>query len=75
MGDIPIFVAHDSAEVWANPHLFLLDQRTLSAQGHELGFATHVLAPVLMTRRLKPLLSSTSTMPHWPFSRSRYARP
>jgi len=25
MGDIPIFVAHDSADVWANPHLFHLD--------------------------------------------------
>jgi 4-alpha-glucanotransferase len=24
-GDIPIFVAHDSAEVWANPQLFKLD--------------------------------------------------
>lgn len=40
----------------------LLGERTLSAQGHELGFATHVLAPFLMTRRLKPLLSSTSTL-------------
>jgi 4-alpha-glucanotransferase len=26
IGDIPIFVAYDSAEVWANPHLFLLDR-------------------------------------------------
>ena len=25
VGDIPIFVSHDSAEVWANPHLFQLD--------------------------------------------------
>jgi len=25
-GDIPIFVAYDSADVWANPHLFLLDK-------------------------------------------------
>jgi 4-alpha-glucanotransferase len=25
MGDIPIFVAHDSAEVWAHPDLFRLD--------------------------------------------------
>jgi len=25
MGDIPIFVAFDSADVWANPHLFHLD--------------------------------------------------
>ncbi len=24
-GDMPIFVAHDSAEVWANPELFFLD--------------------------------------------------
>ena len=26
IGDIPIFVAHDSADVWANPHLFYLDE-------------------------------------------------
>jgi 4-alpha-glucanotransferase len=25
MGDLPIFVAHDSADVWAQPHLFLMD--------------------------------------------------
>lgn len=25
MGDIPIFVAHDSADAWANPHLFYLE--------------------------------------------------
>jgi 4-alpha-glucanotransferase len=25
MGDVPIYVAHDSADVWANPHLFHLD--------------------------------------------------
>ncbi len=27
MGDIPIYVAHDSADVWANPDLFFLDER------------------------------------------------
>ncbi len=27
MGDIPIYVAHDSADVWAHPHLFHLDER------------------------------------------------
>ena len=27
IGDIPIFVAHDSADVWARPDLFFLDQR------------------------------------------------
>ena len=27
IGDIPIFVAHDSAEVWAHPELFNLDQQ------------------------------------------------
>jgi 4-alpha-glucanotransferase len=27
IGDIPIFVAHDSADVWAQPHLFKLDER------------------------------------------------
>ncbi len=26
-GDIPIFVAYDSAEVWAKPHLFRLDEQ------------------------------------------------
>jgi 4-alpha-glucanotransferase len=26
MGDIPIFVSHDSADVWANPHLYQLDR-------------------------------------------------
>jgi 4-alpha-glucanotransferase len=27
IGDIPIFVAHDSADVWANRELYLLDER------------------------------------------------
>ena len=27
IGDVPIYVAHDSADVWANPQFFLLDQR------------------------------------------------
>ena len=27
VGDIPVFVAHDSADVWANQHLFKLDER------------------------------------------------
>jgi 4-alpha-glucanotransferase len=27
IGDMPIFVAADSADVWSNPHLFLLDER------------------------------------------------
>ncbi|HEX9023531.1 MAG TPA: 4-alpha-glucanotransferase [Geobacteraceae bacterium] len=27
VGDLPIFVAFDSADVWANPHLFHLDER------------------------------------------------
>jgi 4-alpha-glucanotransferase len=27
MGDIPIYVAHDSADVWAHPGLFQLDER------------------------------------------------
>lgn len=27
IGDIPIFIAHDSADVWANPELFDLDER------------------------------------------------
>jgi 4-alpha-glucanotransferase len=27
-GDLPIFVAHDSADVWAHPELFLLDEKS-----------------------------------------------
>lgn len=27
IGDVPIFVAHDSADVWANPELFYLDDK------------------------------------------------
>ena len=27
VGDIPIFVAHDSSDVWGNPHLFYLDEK------------------------------------------------
>ena len=27
MGDIPIYVAHDSADVWSNPGLFYLDDQ------------------------------------------------
>lgn len=27
IGDIPIYVAHDSADVWANQHLFYLDEK------------------------------------------------
>ncbi len=26
IGDVPIFVAYDSADVWANPHFFFLDE-------------------------------------------------
>lgn len=26
IGDVPIFVSHDSADVWAHPHLFLLER-------------------------------------------------
>ncbi|KPQ30064.1 MAG: 4-alpha-glucanotransferase [Marinobacter excellens HL-55] len=33
-GDIPIFVAHDSADVWANPEVFRLD-----SQGHPIVVA------------------------------------
>jgi 4-alpha-glucanotransferase len=34
MGDLPIYVAHDSADVWSNPSLFKLDDR-----GHLLAQA------------------------------------
>ncbi|MBE9113406.1 4-alpha-glucanotransferase [Nodosilinea sp. LEGE 07298] len=30
IGDIPIYVAHDSADVWAFPHNFMLDHDTLA---------------------------------------------
>ncbi len=29
MGDVPIYVAHDSADVWAHPELFRLDERSM----------------------------------------------
>jgi 4-alpha-glucanotransferase len=29
IGDIPIFVSYDSADVWSAPHLFQIDQKTL----------------------------------------------
>jgi 4-alpha-glucanotransferase len=32
IGDIPIYVAHDSADVWANPDIFQLDPETGTAQ-------------------------------------------
>ncbi|MBW8782555.1 MAG: 4-alpha-glucanotransferase [Verrucomicrobia bacterium] len=35
IGDAPIFVARDSADVWSNPHLFQLDPKT----GHPLFVA------------------------------------
>ena len=28
IGDIPIYVAHDSADVWSNPNIFCLDEQT-----------------------------------------------
>lgn len=31
-GDMPIFVAHDSADVWANPELFTLDEHGLATR-------------------------------------------
>lgn len=30
IGDIPIYVAHNSADVWANPHIFALDPETFT---------------------------------------------
>lgn len=30
IGDIPIYVSHDSSDVWANPDLFQLDEKNLS---------------------------------------------
>jgi 4-alpha-glucanotransferase len=32
IGDIPIYVAHDSADVWANPEIFQLDPETGAAK-------------------------------------------
>ncbi|ELR96595.1 4-alpha-glucanotransferase [Gloeocapsa sp. PCC 73106] len=29
IGDLPIYVAHDSADVWSNPQFFCLDRKTL----------------------------------------------
>jgi 4-alpha-glucanotransferase len=36
MGDLPIFVAHDSADVWSRPDLYFIDER------HELTFVAGV---------------------------------
>jgi 4-alpha-glucanotransferase len=36
MGDLPIFVAHDSADVWARPDLYFMDEH------HELSFVAGV---------------------------------
>ena len=36
MGDLPIFVAHDSADVWARPDLYFMDQ------AHQLTFVAGV---------------------------------
>jgi 4-alpha-glucanotransferase len=33
IGDIPIYVAHDSADVWAHPEIFCLDKKTGSPAG------------------------------------------
>lgn len=32
MGDIPIYVAPDSADIWASPHLFLLDKEGIPSE-------------------------------------------
>lgn len=32
IGDLPIFVSHDSADVWCNRHLFLLDDKGLPSE-------------------------------------------
>ncbi len=32
VGDMPIYVAHDSVEVWANPKLFLLDENGIPTE-------------------------------------------
>ncbi len=36
MGDLPIFVAHDSADVWSRPDLYLMDEQ------HQLAFVAGV---------------------------------
>lgn len=30
IGDIPIYVAEDSADLWSNPKVFLVDEETLT---------------------------------------------
>lgn len=53
-------VARGRLDVLVHNAGLMLDERQLSPPGHELGFATHVLAPFLMTKRLKPLLASSA---------------
>lgn len=43
-------------EVLVNNAGVMPDERTLSPDGHELGFATHVLAPLALTTLLAPTL-------------------
>ena len=43
----------------------MLEERTESAQGHEMALAVHVLGPHLMTERLLPLLIAPTGGPVW----------
>jgi 4-alpha-glucanotransferase len=52
IGDVPIFVAHDSADVWANRELFFLDRRpSYSDFGAADGFRPPAMQPVDNWRR------------------------
>ena len=41
IGDLPIFVAHDSADVWSHPELFQLDRRGQTRRTSQYEWAAH----------------------------------
>ena len=54
VGDVPIYVAFDSADTWANPELFQLDEKNLP-----LGFSR---AKLLMPLSLQSFLRVLKNM-------------
>lgn len=52
--------AHDRLDVLVNNAGVMPDERTTSADGHELMFATHVLAPFALTQLLGDLLKRSA---------------
>lgn len=53
---------------------FIVNERRLTPQGHESAFATHVLAPFILTRRLSPHLAASSGRVVWVSSGGMYTQ-